>query len=226
MMNLRLATPMLLVIWLSFPNTTFSYPVEFVFTGAIDTVVDPNGAIPGWLTPGSRFTGDMTYDPAIVVDAEPQFPQSGLYLLDSVLTIYLDQSTIETENPAIVVANDRLIDDPDRGPYLRDIFLVTNSSGVPWWEDYHIAQMAVTLYDNNGDVFDSDALPLPHDNLSLDDFPSHAGLYFGGIVDGPSHDSFSVTGSLDTIQFVPEPATLTMLLAGCFCLRLRRRYRG
>ncbi len=217
---------MLLVIWLSLPNTTFPYPVEFVFTGAIDTVVDPNGAIPGWLSPGSRFTGNVTYDPAIVVDAEPQFPQSGLYHLDSVLTIYLDQSTIETEDPVIVVANDRLIDDPDRAPYLRDIFLVTNSSTVPWWEDYYITQIGVSLYDNNGDVFDSDALPLPHDNLSLDDFPSHGGLTLVGFASGPTRDSFAVTGSLDTIQFVPEPATLTMLLAGCFCVRLRRRYRG
>ncbi len=196
-------------------------PIRFSFAGTLHTVNDTGSALPDDITVGAPFSGHTLYDPDMAKDLEKS-PLAGEYLLEMSYTINLGEHTLEVQRTLVNVIDNQPLDDP---PGVRDAFLILNAETTTLG-NLNIANMAVLLKDLTASVFDSDALPLPSDGVTIDDFTEgERSFVLNG--SGPPVTPFTVVGTIDSIAFdvVPEPATFVLVLAGSLFAGRRRGLR-
>ena len=207
----------LTLIALALPRSAAAEPVRFSFAGHLE-FIDPQHRLPDDIVDGAPFSGFAIYDSAAAVDEDAGSPMSGFYQFDLGYQVTIGKHTVSIPRHGIAVADNRPVETPLR---IRDTFLVANGENATL-ADIQLTNIAVSLDDSTATVFDSDALPLPPDGVTIGDFDEDQRRFtFNGIgLNGP----FAARGFVESIAFdvVPEPATALLLLAG-LCIVGRRR---
>ncbi|MCB9849791.1 MAG: PEP-CTERM sorting domain-containing protein [Phycisphaerales bacterium] len=157
------------------------------------------------LAPGMLFTGRYSYDSGVADNAPENGSVGGYSFPNRAMSVTVGPMDFATEDLAIGITNHSVLDNYSAG---NESDFVAN--GLLW----HV--MAITLRDTTATAFSSDALPVGPPNL--DDF-EFARIFF---LLQPNRLSPSVTGQLTSIRLVPEPGTLSLLVAGLFLCAHRR----
>ncbi len=191
------------------------------FTGSVIGPLDPANPTPGSpLQPpydelfvlGEAVTGSYTFDPD-TPDSEPANANLGVYAAESFSIVFAGGfSAVNAADAAMNITVN------SEGGFGTDYIVDVSGLATPLLADLVLEQVSLFLDDEENTAIASDALPLA---LDLADFElAVIALSFADPVN-PS-DFRAVGVELDTLTFIPEPATAALLgLGGLVVLRRR-----
>jgi hypothetical protein len=187
--------------------------LALAYSGILTTVSDPEGLLPVALAPGASVSG--TFAVASGASCLPVSPTTCEYLTSPAsLSLSLAEGPFaQVDGSAYLFVED--------GP-LADSF--SASVGVPAEETAGGAGPVwmsgdLQLLDPKATALGGMGLPTAFDPTGFAQRTFDAGGCYGGTCTGGAQDQFQVTGTIFTLQVVPEPGAGTLLTLGLLALR-------
>lgn len=202
----------IVVFWI-LADFTLAMSLTVNVTGTVDSVSTYGDfSFDGSVAVGSTMSGSCSYDPDEAVDLNSD-EYLGEYLIPSISMSIGNYDFTESFDPHRNLVKFRV--------GVTDIsYLVQTTSGITYWNDVPLEgrrDTHIKLIDlcNASVSGENDDLPTTFPDISLFTYRNEFEVISGG--------NFFITGTLDSIEAVPEPATIGLFaLTGLITLRKKK----